>query len=51
MQSLMIDDYGVTKLSSSEMQDIDGGILILSFILIELVFPFIEAFLKGASSF
>ena len=44
MQSLMIDDYGVTELSSSEMQDIDGGFLST---IVSIFGSFIEGFLKG----
>ena len=41
MQSLMIDDYGVTELFSSEMQDIDGGMFIF------MLWGFLDGFIKG----
>ena len=56
MQNLMIDDYGVTELSLSKMQDIDGGFIEIGcfyfitdlFILIEIIFPLIRGLLQGA---
>ena len=46
MQSLMIDDYGVTELSLSEMKDIDGGIILLT--ICSIIGSFIEGIIKGA---
>ena len=40
MQSLIIDDYGVTELFPSEMQDIDGGCFFI-------IYSFIDGFIKG----
>ena len=47
MESLIIDDYGVPELSSSEMRDIDGGCIILTAICLRLLFDDTIAFLDG----
>ena len=51
MQSLMIDDYGVTELSLSEMQDIDGGCIEIGWFYfitdLNIIYSFIDGFIKG----